>query len=340
MAKGRQAVTTRDIAEQLDVSVSTVGRALAQDPRISTETRLRVEQKAAELGYVGNRVARMMRGAPSNVVGLLVPDIRNSFYSTAAHALAQSMAEQGYHVMLSETADNPDNELDQLRGMAATQVAGVILVPTPTPRTRTIELLRKLPHVQFLRNHDELGEDWFGLDDRATLRAATHHLRELGHDRIAYLGGPPSFSTSRHRLDGYLDVVPNGYADHLVKHVTPSSPDDARIALFQFLDDPNPPTAVVTSSVRVTEGVLQELTDRSIRVPDALSVVGFGDEPGFSWWGPGLTTMRLPVHEVATACSMWLLRHLSDDEAGAALSTSATGTLVQRGSTSTYGGAQ
>ena len=84
-------VTTRDIAQRLQLSVSTVGRALADDERISEQTKLRVREAAAEMGYVGNRAARMMRGASSNIVGLVIPDIRNSFYVTVAHELSTIM---------------------------------------------------------------------------------------------------------------------------------------------------------------------------------------------------------------------------------------------------------
>ncbi|MFB4300505.1 LacI family DNA-binding transcriptional regulator [Actinomadura sp. NTSP31] len=331
MQEGKR-VTTRDIAEQLGLSVSTVGRALAGDPRISTGTRHRVERKAAELGYVGNQAARMMRGASSRVIGLMVPDVGNTFYSTAAHALAQCMSRQGHQVMLCETGDDRDNELAQVRGMIAGQVAGVIVVPTPSPRGETVRLLRQVPHVQLLRTHPDLARQSFGIDDRQVLRDATRHLRDLGHTRIAYLGGPAGLSTGERRLAGYLDVV--GDRDHgLVVHVPPGSVEDTRRELARLLDGPGPPSAVVAASVRITEGVLEELAARRVAVPRDLSVVGFGDEPGFGWWGPGLTTMALPVHEVATACSLWLLQRLRDGDRPAPFISSTGGYLRERGST-------
>ncbi|MEH0580099.1 LacI family DNA-binding transcriptional regulator [Streptomyces canus] len=332
MRSGKR-VTTRDIAEQLNLSVSTVGRALAQDSRISVETRHRVEQKAAELGYVGNQAARMMRGASSKVIGLMVPDVGNVFYSTAAHALAQCMSKQGYQVMLCETSDDRDNELAQVKGMIAGQVAGVIVVPTPNPRSESIRLLRQVPHVQFLRTHPELAKQSFGIDDRGVLSEATRHLRDLGHTRIAYLGGLPGLSTGHQRFAGYLDVVGDDHDPDLVAHIPPGASDSARDALARLLDSPNPPSAVVTASVRVTEGVLEELDARRVAVPRELSVVGFGDQPGFGWWGPGLTTMALPVHEVATACSMWLLQRLGDSGRSAPFSSNTGGYLRTRGST-------
>src|ERR1700722_18474288 len=100
---------------RLNVSVSTVGRALADDPRISDETKLRVKRTADELGYVANRAARMMRGVRSTVVGLVVPDVRNSFYATVAHALASTVQERGHQVMLCETGDDRGTELRQVK---------------------------------------------------------------------------------------------------------------------------------------------------------------------------------------------------------------------------------
>jgi len=329
----RPAVTTRDIAERLSLSVSTVGRALAQDSRISIGTRLRVQQKAAELGYAGNHAARMMRGAPSTVVGLVVPDVRNSFYSTAAHALTEIMGCRGYQVLLCETGDDADLELAQVKGLVAAQVSGVIVVPAPHPRRESARLLAQLPHVQFLRRHPSLSGPWFGLDDRAILRAATGHLRGIGHTRIAYLGGTPDFSTSRQRLTGYLDVVGDDADQRLIVSTPPGSVAAARAALAGLLDRARPPSAVVTGSVRITEGVLAELRARQVSVPADLSVVGFGDEPGFSWWGAGLTTMDLPVHEVATACSRWLLERLPAGDPPPPRPPGPAGSLIERGST-------
>jgi DNA-binding LacI/PurR family transcriptional regulator len=328
----RPTVTTRDIAERLNLSVSTVGRALAQDSRISTPTRLLVQQTAAELGYAGNHAARMMRGAPSTVVGLVVPDVRNSFYSTAAHALTQIMGSRGYQVLLCETGDAADRELAQVKGLAAARVAGVIVVPVPHPRRESARLLAQLPHVQFLRRHPSLSGPWFGVDDRAILRAAAGHLRAIGHTRIAYLGGTPDFSTSRQRLTGYLDVVGGDADQRLIVPTPPGSVEAARTAVAGLLDRTRPPSAVVTGSVRITEGVLAELSARRVSVPRDLSVVGFGDEPGFSWWGAGLTTMDLPVYEVATACSRWLLERLPDGDPPPPASPP-RGSLIKRGST-------
>ena len=102
---------------------------------------------------MGNRAARMMRGASSNVVGLVIPDIRNSFYVTVAHELSGIMAAQDYQLMLAETNDDRLLERRHLRELSASRAAGVVIAPTARPHEESVTLLRGIPHVQLLRKH-------------------------------------------------------------------------------------------------------------------------------------------------------------------------------------------
>jgi DNA-binding LacI/PurR family transcriptional regulator len=339
--------TARDVAERLNLSVSTVGRALADDRRISAETKLRVHQKAEELGYVVNRAARMMRGARSPVVGLVVPDVRNSFYSAVAHALTETMGARNHQVMLCETGDDRQSELRQVRDLAAAQVSGVVIVPTAKPLPEVARLLQQIPHVQFLRKVNSLGPHWFGIDDRRVVEMATEHLVDLGHQRIGYIGGTTDLPTAAARLAGFDSAAAAGGVpedDRLPILGPPSSSDFGASALEQLMAGPYPPTAVVSGSVQVTRGMLEYVHRTALDVPDAVSLVGFGDEAGFSWWGPGLTTISLPMHDLATACGTWLMHKISSadgvgngaggDGSQPPYSSISPGVLVERGSTS------
>lgn len=330
------AVTTaKDIAIQLNISPSTVGRALSDDPRISAATRKRVMEAAVELGYVVNRAARMMRGVPSNLVGLVVPDIRNSFYYTIAHALSKCLEAEGYQLMLSETDDDRNVELRQLRELSSANVAGIIIVASARPLPESARLLAATPHIQLLRQHATLGDQWFGIDDTAALELGTRHLVALGHRNIAYIGGSPELPTGMARLQGFRNALKG--VDGMRAHEefgVPSSTQVGSDALARLLALRDPPTAVVLGSVPTTHGVLQACIDDSIRVPEALSVVGFGDEPGFRWWGPGLTTLSLPVSELATASALWFLHQLKNRSAAMApYSAVSPVQLLVRGST-------
>ena len=329
-------VTIKDIARRLEVSASTVGRALSDDPRISAAMKQKVAEVANELGYVANRAARMMRGASSNVVGLVVPDIRNSFYSTIAHALSKCLESADLQLTLSETDDDRLVELRHIRELTSVNVAGIIIVPTARPHPESVRLLKMTPRIQLLRRHAALGEHWFGIDDAQALFQATRHLVELGHQRIAYIGGTTDLPTGAARLQGFHSALAGskGAAHAREELGAPASTDFGRDAIRRLLAQRNPPTAVVLGSVQNTQGVLEELLASGVSVPEQLSVVGFGDELGFRWWGPGLTTVSLPVSELATACGLWFIHQLKQKSANPApYSAVSPPTLVVRGST-------
>ncbi|HSW04482.1 LacI family DNA-binding transcriptional regulator [Aquabacterium sp.] len=331
-------VTIKDIAARLNVSASTVGRALADDPRISSGMKQKVQEVADEIGYVANRAARMMRGVSSNLVGLIVPDIRNGFYSTIAHALSKCLEQDGFQLTLSETDDDRAVELRHVRELVSANVVGMILVPSAKPLPETVRLLKTMPHIQLLRQHAALGEQWFGIDDHKALALAVGHLLAAGHRRIAYVGPSTDLPTGAARLQGYRDALAptNAWDAELEVCGSPSATDFGREALRRLLALEKPPTGLVLGAVQHTYSVLDECLSRGMRVPEELSVVGFGDEPGFRWWGSGLTTIGLPVSELATACGLWFLHQLRQrPPVMPDYRSMSTPTLVIRGSTRT-----
>lgn len=331
-------ITIKDIAAKLQVSPSTVGRALSDDPRISSAMKQKVNQVAAELGYVANRAARMMRGASSNLVGLVVPDIRNSFYSTIAHALSTCLGQEGYQLTLSETADDRMIELRQIRELTSVDVAGIIIVPSAKPHPDAVRMLSNVPHIQLLRKHAALGEQWFGMDDAQAVQQGASHLLELGHRHIAYIGSSIELPTGAARVKGFRQALANVAGSSGLEEIgDPASAHFARDALRRLLALPAPPSAVVIGSVQHTVGVLEEILLNGVRVPEQLSVVGFGDDLGFSWWGPGLTTIGLPVSELATASGLWFVHQMKQKNTNSApYSSVSPPTLLVRGSTAPF----
>lgn len=307
-------VTIKDLAAVLNVSPSTIGRALAGDKRISDGMKLKVQQAADEAGYVANRAARMMRGVSSNLVGLIVPDIRNSFYSTIAHALSRCLLSANYQLTLCETDDDRMLELRHIRELTSVNVAGIILVPSAKPLPEAVRLLKLTPHIQLLRKQASLGEQWFGIDDSKAIFEATRHVLELGHRRVAYIGGAGELPTGMARIQGFRDAIAASGVEvnHTEELGAPSSTEFGREAVRRLLERQRPPTAIVIGAVQNTLGAIDELNRLGVQVPSQLSVVGFGDELGYRWWGPGLTTVRLPVSELATACGLWFVHQLQN----------------------------
>lgn len=305
-------ITIKDIAARLGVSPSTVGRALSDDPRISQGMKKRVAEVADEIGYVANRAARMMRGASSNLVGLIVPDIRNSFYYTIAHALSKCLEPENLQITLSESDDDRTMELKHVRELVGANVAGVILVPSAKPHPDTVRQLKEVPHIQLLRKHSGLGDQWFGIDDAQALSFGTRHLLELGHRRIAYIGGTEDLPTGASRLRGFREAMrAAGAADDAMESLgAPAQTDFGGEALRRFMSLKKRPTAIITGTVQHTLSVLEVAHSAGIDVPGELSLVGFGDERGYQWWGSGLTTISMPVSELATACGLWFVHQL------------------------------
>ena len=332
-------VTIKNIAQHLGVAASTVARALSHDKRISPATRAKVAQAALDLGYVANSAARQMRSQRSHMVGLVIPDVLNAFYSTAAQAISQSFDEAGYQMVLCISEDKPEVEMRQVRSLAEARVDGIVWVPTLKPMPQTVTWLESIAHAQLIRKCPLLKSDWFGIDDEDTTRQATQHLLGLGHRHIAYIGGPKALSTGNDRLQGFLQAMHAAQAQVDHSAVFCDAPDAAsgqRVMAQLLLRNPRP-TAVVMSTSRGTEGALEALRLQATSVPAELSVVGFNDSPAIAWWGPGLTTMRMPVREVASASAQHLIRLLGASKSVLApalgMVTQYPPSLIVRGST-------
>ncbi len=310
-----QEVTLKDIARCLSLSVSTVARALTDSPEISEATKARVRATASSLGYVAHSAARAMRRGHSTLVGLIIPDIENQFYGTLAKAMAQCCDQAGHQLLLAITEDDPVSEERQVRALSEARVAGMVIVPSPKPLRNTLNLLVRGPWVQLIRQVSDVEAPWFGIDDEAGLYLATRHLIDQGHRRIAYMGGTLDLSTGRGRLKGYEQAfaatgleVPRD----LVRLGRPRM-DFAADAFASLWQQADRPTAVVTAGSRLCAGVLEAIKHLKLAVPHDLSVVGFGDAP---WWYADLSTIGLPVREIAMACGEFLLRHIRDHRGG------------------------
>jgi DNA-binding LacI/PurR family transcriptional regulator len=334
----KRPATMKDIAAALDLSVSTVARSLAGSGRISHDTRVKVHATAERLGYVVDLAARTMRSGTSSIIGLIVPDIRNDFYSTAAKAIADCCQERGHQLVLAVTNDDPSLELEHLRNLRSARALGFIIIPSIAPAAETLRVMRSTPHVQFVRRCAKVNSDWFGIEDAQAMRLAARHLIGLGHRRVAYIGSTIAISTGRDRLEGFRQtLLEAGLAidDRLILAGSCDT-EFGFAAMTRLLEERSRPTAVVTAGARMSVGAYDCARARGVSIPEDLSFVGFGDSPTLRWCGGGITTIDLPVPELATASTDFLFRRAAPDwrSDGAPCSVMLRPTLVTRGSTS------
>lgn len=341
--KKESAVTIRDIARELGISHATVSRALGGHPKINSQTRARVRAAAEQMGYVANASARTIRRAHSLLVGLVIPDIQNDFYASVAKRVADTLAAKGYQLVLSVTEDDPDREMRDVRSLLEARAAGVIVTLTGTPRAETLAMLRNVRTVQLVRRHAELDADAVTIDDRSGTHSAAHHLIQYGHRSIAYIGTTTTMSSGRSRLAGFRQALEEAGLDGSMVWLGSPRPDFARQAISLMLRLKERPSGLVLGSSELTLGALQGLQAGGMAYPAEISIVGYGDPPWFSLVGDGITTVSLPVAEVAAMTSGLVLDGLQEhgadlaDDLSSAQKVSSVSSirpaLVLRGST-------
>lgn len=337
-AEVRAEVALRDIARALDISHTTESRALANSSQISGETRLKGRAVTAQKGDVPSASARRMRGRQSSLVGLVIPDTQNDFYATVARFVSDAMAARTMQLMLSVTDDDPVRELHELRTLIELRPAGVIIVPSPALQPDTEALLRNLCTVQLLRKHAGLSGNAVMIDDRKGIYTATSHLLDYGHRRVAYIGSGTDISTGRERLAGFHAAL--GERNIEPGPILLGSPraEFARRAITSMMSGKARPTGLVLGSSELTLGALQALRALGFEWPRDISVVGYHDPAWFELAERGITTVRLPVEEIALTATSLVLSKLDagqSDEPSDGLSNEVqfTPNLVLRSST-------
>src|SRR5271165_7246315 len=201
--------TLSDIAKGLNVSVVTVSKVLRNQGKISVATRRRVLQRAKELNYQTNWIARSLVTRRTYTIGLLLPDFTHPFFSEVAKAIAETVRARGYHVLISYFEEDPALEKTEAEALVSRQVDGLIVASAQ--RAGHIELFegirqRKVPFVLIDRPLAGVRASFVGVDNEAIGRVATAHLIEQGCKRIAHLRGP-NIGLATARLAGYRGAL-------------------------------------------------------------------------------------------------------------------------------------
>jgi DNA-binding LacI/PurR family transcriptional regulator len=297
----------KDVAREAGVSQSTVSRILNDAPvpiAVSDATRERVHAVAAELGYSPHPVARALRGAPTMLLGAIVRDITDLFFATAIEALSTEARSRGYSVVLGHAARRADEALALTAVLEARQCDAVILLGDFTDEPVLIDDLRdaSLSTVAVWHGSQLDGFPTVGVDNVAGIDVTLAHLRALGHRRIAFVGGE-SLGDIRERQAAFERYhresgirLPRRYVQHVDN--TTSGGSAAFEALF---GSRTPPTAIVAATDVLAIGILFAAHSRGVGVPEQVSVVGFDDIPLAAATFPGLTTVRMPLADMAAA---------------------------------------
>lgn len=303
-------VGIRDVAKLAGVSTGTVSRVLNDHPSVTQELRTRVSGIIEDLGYTPDPSARSMRSKVSRLIGIVIPDLTNPFFSELVQSTEQAAAIHGYNIIVMTSFDDATKEADRIRQLTSRKVDGIILVPSND--FHTLKLPKGLPIVVV----DRLMPGYSGIaaDHHNGVRLGVEHLLKLGHCRIGFISGPKDSVPASDRLKGYLEAMEQagggaGNAGPPLIIETAFDYESGRSAGNYLLARARHerPTAIFASSDQQAIGCMRAAHDLGIPVPAALSIVGFDGIPLSSMTTPRLTTVKQPIQKIAAAAVAVLL---------------------------------
>lgn len=303
-------ITIKDIAEKAGVSYATVSRALNNRSDVSEETRLRIMELAANMGYQPNAIARSLVNRRSMIIALIVPDVSNPFFADITMAVHSAAEKAGYTVMVCNTGWDPVKEQEKLRIMVEQRVDGIILKPTAFPRPGVLEALN-VPVVLFWHaKNDDLS--YVEVDHETGSRMAVRHLIDHGYRRIAYMGGQETSPSNQIRLQAYQQTLQEyGLAvDPTLISFGGFRLESGYQRIGAMLQQADPPDAVFCGNDIIALGVLQYTRDHQIRVPEDFGLIGFDDISYASLPQINMSTISQPRNKLGEQALQALLKEI------------------------------
>ncbi len=311
--------TQVDVARLAGVSRATVSYVLNRqsDPRvpISEDTRQRVLEAVAELGYEPDARAQSLRSGSTKTIGLLIPDLKNPHFWQIINGASHEARRAGYDLLLTSSDLDRQQEEKTLKSLSGRRIDGLILLTAFT--TLSEELLaqtaaRRLPIVMI--GCKKLNFDCIGSNYSESTGEVMAHLRELGHERIAFIHGVANKRLGMDRLQPYKDSLQAAglpVDETLIAHCG-ATRNDAYEAAKQLLSQSLRPTAIIVVNDLLAGGVIRAAADLGLSIPQDFSLVGFDDIPSAQYMTPRLTTVRTEAEEIGRGAVELLLQRLGD----------------------------
>lgn len=308
--------TLKDLARHAGVSVSTASLVMRDSPLVADATRTRVLDSARTIAYVRNRSAASLRAGRSDTIGLVVPEITNPFYAEFTAGFEGALNRNNCVTFLGNSAENLSRQEMFIARMREQRVDGIAISPAEGTPAAVLQGLadRGVPCVQVIRYLPRLAMDHVGTDSRLGMAIATRHLVELGHRRIAFVGGGGVTSATKDRRAGYFDGLREAGlsvdADLVV-----DCPIDRRTgvdALCRLLGLRDPATAAVCYADVIGLGMIHALLDRGMTPGRDFAVIGHDDIEEAAWSHPGLSTVAVAPRQIGAEAARLLVERIAD----------------------------
>ena len=309
--------TVEDVAREANVSVATVSRVFNGTAKVREATERKVKEAARRLDYQPSRVARRLRvkSTDSLIIGLIVTDLANPFFSEIERGVEDIAYKNNNAVMVCNSDEDEEKERFYIETLLSERVSGLIVAPTPGNEAYIQELQDNGYPVVFVDRKPSYGNvDTVLIDNVSGAYSAIKRLLELGHRRIGIINGIPGITTTEERFAGYkkalqeYQIAPDPELVTYGNSRQSGGMDNAR----KLLELDNPPTAIFSTNNLMTLGVLEEMYNRGITIPDEIALIGFDDMPWAVALNPPLTAVKQPSYDLGTMATDLLLKRLED----------------------------
>ncbi len=309
-------INLRTLASQLNLSASTVSKALMDSHEISTETKQRVHEMARELNYVPNSYASSLRRKKSKTIAVVLPEVADSFFSLAINGIESVAREKGYHVLIYLTHESFAREQSILKDFQGGRVDGILMsVSRETPNGDHIKEIaaQGIPVVFFDRVCEEMDTAKITTDDFESSYKATQHLLEQGCKQIAYLSISESLSISNKRMMGYREALTDHNIRQYPSDIVACNNDTEQhlLAIKKMMQQKRRPDGIVASVEKLATAVYIACKQLGILIPRQVKVISFSNLETAPILNPSLTTITQPAFDMGRAAATLLMKALN-----------------------------
>lgn len=303
--------TINDIALRLNINPSTVSRALSDNPRISVQTKKKVLQMVKELNYKPNSIASALRNGRTQIIGMVVPIIDRAFFSSVIRGVEEVSNELNYHVIISQSDENFNNEKKILKAFLKTQVDGVIasIGKNTKDYSHYQDIIDSgIPLILFDRTTAFLQTSQVVIDDYQGGYIATSHLIDQGCTKIAHFTSEKKIDIYKERYRGYVDALQDNdiTLDDSLVFSADLQLEDGRAHALRLLESKKEFDGIFSASDYAAIGCMQVLKEHHVRIPNDVAIVGFSNEPFASFTDPTLSSInQFPVEMGNTVANLF-----------------------------------
>jgi LacI family transcriptional regulator len=317
MSKPGSHATLADVARKAGVGTTTVSRVINGGHRVSPRTLNRVRSIIEQLGYMPNQAARILKGERTKTIGLVIPSIADSFFSSCAEAAQEIARAHDSLLIVTVTNNDPHIEMENLNVLMRHRTDGLLLAPANYQSDTLAEFLGRIstPVVSFDRPIAKTGIPSVVADNYKGAHVATEHLIGHGYKRILCLGGETTLYTMRERLRGYRHAIEEAGLPAIVD-VSVKDYKSAEYAIESHLAASQPPDAIFTLKNSITIFAFETLQKLKVAIPKSIALLGFDDFELASTLRPSISVIQQPIEDMGRIATEILFEQLLPTKKG------------------------